>query len=231
MSLCGKTQVPRYEYEHGDSMIRNDNSEQKVDEREPFLPPGLFFVILPAFLSLLGVLVLSRLSWLIGAYNYLRGAPSLIDQSVLTLLGSDFPRVIILISGIIGMLIGLYLSRVLIIKLDAVRKEGEARISVRTFFALQFQWAFFFLPISAIGTLDLVVYGYPTSSFLIDLAYFGMSSFFVAFTIPVLLKYIFLVMHARSIDSQIRLIEHRNVNGFIKLRFLTLRIIYDGPDS
>lgn len=212
-------------------MIRKDGSEQKGDEMKGFLPPGIVFVLVPALSSLFGVLILSRLPWLISAYNYLRGAPSPIDQSALALLGSDLSRIAVLSSCIIGMVIGLYLFRFVTTKLDAVRKEGETEISVRMYLALLLSWELFILPIQAIWFLDLVVYGYPTSSFLRDLGYFTMAGFFVVFAIPVLLKYLLLVLHTRSIDSRVTLIQHISGKGFKRrTQYLTLRVIYDGPD-
>ncbi|TFG30023.1 hypothetical protein EU528_08830 [Candidatus Thorarchaeota archaeon] len=212
-------------------MLRSDGSEQKDDGKKSFVPPGFVFVIFPVILSLLSVLILGRLPWLIGAYNYLRGAPSPIDQFALALLGSDLTRIIILISIILGMVIGLYLSRFVTTKLDVVRKEGESRISVRLYLALLFQWEFFILPIQAIWFLDLVIFGYPTSSFLSDFGYYMMAGFFMAFTIPVLLRYGLLVMHAKSIDSKIRLIELRGGNRFMKrLQLLILKVIPEDPD-
>ncbi len=119
-------------------MIRKDDSEQKADEMEKFLPPGLVFVFFPALMSLLGALILTQLPRLIGAYNYLRGSSSLIDQSALTLLGSDLTRIAVFTSCIIGMGIGLYLFRFVTTKLDVVRKEGETEISVRMFLLFYF---------------------------------------------------------------------------------------------
>jgi hypothetical protein len=54
---------------------------------------------------------------------------------------------------------------------------------------------------------------------------------FVTFAIPVLLKYVLLVMHAGSIVSKVELVGYQIGSGF-KRRFknLTLRVIYDGPD-
>ncbi|MHA1613539.1 MAG: hypothetical protein ACTSYJ_01765 [Candidatus Thorarchaeota archaeon] len=211
-------------------MLRKDGSEQKVDEMEMFPPPGLVFVVLPAFLSLLGALTLTLFPGLIIAYNYLRGASSPIDQYALALLGSDLTRIMIFISWIIGMAIGLYLSRFVTAKLDVVRKERETEISKRMFFALLFWWNFLFMLNSMIWSLDSYYNGFATSRFLSDLGWFMTAGYFLAFSIPVLLKYVRLVLHARSIDSRVKLIEHRSENGFIKLKYLTLKVIYDGPD-
>jgi len=212
-------------------MLRKDGSEQKVDEMERFLPPGIVFVVFPALLSLLGVFVMAQLPWLLGQYNYLMGASSPIDQYALVLLGPDLTRIIVLISGIIGMVAGLYLSHFVTAKLDVVRKEGETGISGRMYFALMLWWTFLTLPIQALWLLDRVFYGINTSKFLSDLGWFMAAGCFLAYSIPVLLKYIRLVLHASSIDSQIVLVGLQSRSGFRK-RFqnLTLRVIHDGPD-
>jgi len=218
-------------YKLGDSMLRKDGSEQKVDEMERFLPPSLVFVVFPALLSFMGALILTQFSRLFVQYNYLRGAPSPIDQTALALLGSDLTRMVLLVSCTIGMMIGLYLSRFVTTKIDVVKKEGEVELSTRMYFSLLFWFVFPLWLQSTIYLLEMNIYGYPTSSFLSDLCIFMMAGYFVAFAIPVLLKYILLVLHARSIDSRITLIEHRSGNGFIKLKYLTLKVIPDGPDS
>jgi len=211
-------------------MLRKDGSEQKVDEMERFLPPGIVFVVFPALLSLLGVFVMAQLPWLLGQYNYLMGASSPIDQYALVLLGPDLTRIIVLISGIIGMVAGLYLSHFVTAKLDVVRKEGETGISNGMYSALMLWWTFLVLPVQTISLLE-IFYGIPTSKFLSDLGWFMAAGCFLAYSIPVLLKYIRLVLHASSIDSQIVLIGLQSRSGFRK-RFqnLTLRVIHDGPD-
>ncbi len=129
------------------------------------------------------------------------------------------------------MVLGLYLSRFVTTKLDVVRKEGETGITQRMYIALLFWAPFLLLPIQEIWTLDMLIYGPPTSKFLSDLSIFLMAGGFAAFAIPILLKYLILVMHARSIDSQVELVGYQIGSGF-KRRFqnLTLRVIYDGPD-
>ena len=208
-----------------------DGSEQKVDELERFLPPGLFFLFFPALLSFLGVLILTQLPWLIGAYNYLRGAPSPFDQTILALLGSDLSRLVVLTSSIIGMMIGLFLVRFVTRKIDVVRKEGETELSTRMYFALLVWFVFPLWLFSSISLLEMIVYGSPTSHFLSNLGFFMMAGYFLAYSIPVLSKYVILVLHARSIDSQVVLIGLRSGSGF-KRRFqnLTLSVIPEGPD-
>ena len=212
-------------------MLRKVGSEQNDEEEERSLPPSLVFVVFPALLSFVGALILTQLSGLVGAYNYLRGSSSPIDQSALALLGSDLNRIIVLISSIVGIVIGLYLSHFVTTKLVVVRNEGEARISVRMFLALLLLWEFFILPFQAIWLLDWAIYGLYTSHFLSDLGWFMAAGCYLAYSIPVLLEYGLLVMHASSIDSRVSLIEHRSGNGFIRrLQCLTLRVIPNGPD-
>ena len=231
MSLCAKTQVLRNVYEHGDNMLREDGSEQKNDEMKKFFPPSFLFLVIPALLSLLGVFVLGQLPWLIGAYNYLRGTPSPIDQSALALLGSDLTRISVLISGVAGMVIGLYLSRFVITKLDVVRKEGETRISARMYLALLFWWDFLVLSIQMIRILDSVVNGYATSRFLSDLGWYLMAGAFLAFSIPVIVKYVQLMLSASLTSSQVILVGCQSGSGFKKrIQDWTLRVVYDGPD-
>ncbi len=212
-------------------MLRKEGPEQKVDEMKRVHTPGLIFVFFPTFLSIVGVLILTQLLRLFEQYNYLRGTSSPIDQSVLALLGSDLTRIAVFSSGIIGMVLGLYLSRFVTTKLDVVRKEGETGITQRMYIALLFWAPLLLLPIQAIWTLDMLIYGPPTSKFLSDLGIFLMAGGFAAFAIPILSKYLILVMHARSIDSQVELVGYQIGSGF-KRRFqnLTLRVIYDGPD-
>ena len=221
----------RNEYEHGDSMLRNDNPEQKVDEMKGFLPPSFLFLVIPALLSLLGIFVLGQLPWLIGAYNYLQGAQSPIDQSVLSLLGSDVTRIAVLISGVVGMVIGLYLSRFATTKLDVARKEGETGISVRMYFALLCGWSFFASAVQIIGMLDSIVNGYATSGFLRDIGWYLIAGAFLAFSIPVMVKYAQLMLSASSTSSKVILVGRQSRSGIRKqFQDITLRIVYDGPD-
>jgi hypothetical protein len=89
------------------------------------------------------------------SYNYLRGSRSPIDQVLLALLGSDLSGLVILASSIIGMMIGLFLSRFVTTKLDVVRKEGEVMLSARMYVVLFGYWWFLILPFSMIHILDL----------------------------------------------------------------------------
>ena len=213
-------------------MLHKEGPEQKVDEMKRVHTPGLIFVFFPAILSFVGALILIfYLPRLVIYYNYLRGALSPIDQSALALLGSDLTRIAVLISSIVGMVIGLYLSRFVTTKLDIVRKEGETDISVRMYIALICWGPIVFWPPLTIQLLDKVVFGLHTSHFLSDLSILMIAGLFVTFAIPVLLKYVILVMHAGSIDSQVELVGYQSGSG-LRRRFqnLTLRVIYDGPD-
>ena len=220
--------ILREEYGFGDRMFGEDGSDKELDEMERFLSPGIFFVFFPVFFSLLGILTLTQLPWLIGQYNYLRGAPSPIDQSTLALLGSDLARLVVLTSSIIGMMIGLFLVRFVTRKLDVVRKDRTVELSARMCFALFVWWIFLLLPFDAIFLLGSVVYGRPSSRFLSDLRWFTNAGYFLAFAIPVLLKYVLLVLHAKSNDSRVKWVEFRRGSGFIKrLQYVVLKVVPD----
>ncbi len=220
--------ILREEYGFGDRMFGEDGSDKELDEMERFLSPGIFFVFFPVFFSLLGILTLTQLPWLIGQYNYLRGAPSPIDQSTLALLGSDLSGLVILASSIIGMMIGLFLSRFVTTKLDVVRKEGEVILSARMHVVLLSWWWFLIWPFQMICILEFIAYGPPTSHFLIDLGFSLTAGYWLAFAIPVLLKYLLLVLHAKSNDSRVKWVEFRRGSGFIKrLQYVVLKVVPD----
>ncbi|MFW9844260.1 MAG: hypothetical protein ACFFEV_06780 [Candidatus Thorarchaeota archaeon] len=212
-------------------MFRDDGSEQRNNEMKKTLPPGYLFLVIPVFLSLIGVFVLGQLPWLIGAYNYLQGAPSPLDQSALLLLGSNLTRIAVMISGIIGVVIGLLLSRRVTPKLDVARKMGEAGISRGMYFVLIFWWMLLTLPIQLIRFLDIIVNGYYTSHFLSDLGWYLTAGTFLAFSIPVIVKYVQLLLSASSTSSQVILTETRSSSDFDKqLQDITLKVVYNGPD-
>jgi hypothetical protein len=179
----------------------------------------------------MAVLLLTMLPGLIGAYNYLRGMSSPIDQVILALLGSDLSRLMVLASCIIGAIIGLYLSRFVTAKLDVLKKERGAKLSKGLYVFIVFWWMIPVLPITTISLLEMIVYGFPTSHFLSELGYFVMAGYFLTFSIPVLLKYGILLRYALSIDSKIILVEHHSGRGFNR-RFqdLTLRVVHEGPN-
>ncbi len=178
------------------------------------------------------VLILAGYLPTLMSYNYLRGSCSPIDQVILALLGSDLSRLAILASSIIGMMIGLFLSRFVTTKLDVVRKEGEVILSVRMYVVLFGWWWFLILPFLMIDILEVIVYGLPTSHFLMNLGFILTAGYSLAFAIPVLLKYCLLVLHAKSIDSRVKLIVLQRGSGFIKrLQYMVLKVVPDGPDS
>ncbi len=178
------------------------------------------------------VLILAGYLPTLMSYNYLRGSCSPIDQVILALLGSDLSRLAILASSIIGMMIGLFLSRFVTTKLDVVRKEGEVILSVRMYVVLFGWWWFLILPFLMIDILEVIVYGLPTSHFLMNLGFILTAGYSLAFAIPVLLKYLLLVLHAKSNDSRVKWVEFRRGSGFIKrLQYMVLKVVPDGPDS
>ncbi|MFQ5834191.1 MAG: hypothetical protein ACE5H4_15920 [Candidatus Thorarchaeota archaeon] len=224
--------ILREEYVHGDRMRRENGLEQRGVETERFLPPGLFFLFFPALLSLLGVLILTQLPWLIMSYNYLRGFSSPIDQAALALLGSDLARLAVLSSSIIGMMIGLLLFRSVSTKLDTVREKGEAELGVGMYLALFAWWNFLLLPFYAVSLLESVAYGPTSSHFLSDLHWFANAGYLLAFAIPVLVKYVLLFLHAKSIGSRVTLISFRSGTGTEKrFPYVAVRVIPDSPGS
>jgi len=185
-------------------------------------------MLFPSLLSVGGILVLAGYLPTLMSYNYLRGSRSPIDQVVLALLGSDLSRLVILASSIIGMMIGLFLSRFVTTKLDVVRKEGEVILSARMYVVLVGWWWFLILPFLMINILEVIVYGIPTSQFLMNLDFILTAGYSLAFAIPVLLKYRLLVLHAKSIDSRVKLIALQRGSGFIKrLQYMTLKVAPD----
>jgi hypothetical protein len=208
-----------------------NDSEQRAFEMEKVLSPGLIIALFPVICSFIGVLVLGMLPWLISAYNYLRGMSSPIDQAILALLGSDLSRLVILASCVIGMMIGLYLSRFVTTKLDVVKKEGEFELSKRLELFLLLWWMIPLWSLSTVSLLDMTLNGFYTSSFLSDFDVFMMAGYFLAYSIPVLLKFARLLLYTRSINSQIILVGLPIGSGLRRgHQNLTLRIIRVGPD-
>jgi len=216
-------------YEHGDRILIADSSEQKEDTTERNVHHGALFVLFPSLFSVGGVLILSGYLPTLMSYNYLRGSRSPIDQVVLALLSSDLARLVILASSIIGMMIGLFLSRSATTKLDVVRKEGEVMLSARMYVVLFGWWWFPTLPFSMIYILDSIVYGiFSTSHFLTNLGVILTAGYYLAFAIPVLLKYGLLLLQAKSNDSRVKLIALHHGSGFIKrFQYMTLKVVPD----
>ena len=125
-------------------------------------------------------------------------------------------------------MIGLFLSRFVTTKLDVVRKEGEVILSARLYVVLVGWWWFLILPFSIISILEVLVYGIPTSQFLMNLGSILTAGYWLAFAIPVLLKNRLLVLHAKSIDSRVKLIALQRGSGFIKrIQYMTLKVVPD----
>lgn len=194
--------------------------------------PRVFFILQPVCALIIGGLILF---WsfvrLPIAYNYLRGVPSTIDQSVVALLGSDLPRLLLLASAIIGLIIGSLLSRPVTRKLDTVRRDGEVALGVRMYIGLNI-WFLFMVGLNAGRSLiERALFGYPSSTFLSDISWSLMVGYFLTAGISIILKYFQLLRHAKSIGSRIKLFESRGGSGFIKpINQVTLKLIPDGPD-
>lgn len=199
-----------------------DDSGERVVEMERVSSPSIFFVLFPAIWCFVGVLILTLLPQLVGAYNYLRGAPSPIDQTILALLGSDLSRLVVLTSSIIGMLTGLYLSHLVTTKLDRLKKEGAAQLSLRICLLLLWWWS---IPLMLLSLLSI------NSRFLSDVCVFTMAAYFITFSIPILLKYVNALMYARTLDSRIMLVQRPRRSGLKKpVYYLTLRAAHERLD-
>ncbi len=210
--------------------LGEDDSKREVNETMRDYHAGIFVVFTPLLCFLFGSLVLSQIPWLLGAYNYLRGAPSPIDQVALALLGSDLARISVLVSATIGIMIGSFLSRFATKKLDIVRREGEVELG-RGFYFFSFAWfTVVALPFFSLTLLDMSLH-LVSSRFMTDIGLFLMAGYFLGYAIPVMLKYASLVRHAGSIDSRIMMTELRRGRGLVMLlQKLTMRIVHDGPD-
>ena len=190
------------------------------------------FVLHPLLWGFFGALILlwTLMPSLI-AYNYLRGMQSPIDQYVLALLGSDISRLAVLFSAVIGIFIGLFLSHRVTKKIDTVKREGEVYLSFMMYVGLFFWYLCTLVLHFTISLTEMGLLGFPTSRFLSNISWIAMSGYFVAFGIPVLLKYILLHQYAKSIDSQVKLVVLRSGRGRRK-RFhrITLKLVPSGPD-
>ncbi len=194
-------------------------------------PAGIFIVIVPLVFSLMGgIIILGRIPWFLGAYNYLRGAHSPIDQTALALLGSDLTRMVVLISAISGMIIGSLLSRFITKKFDVVRREGEVDLGRGIYFVF-FAWYLVVMwPFFSVNLLIQSLHEF-TSSFVTDIGIFLMAGYFLGYAIPVMIKYARLVRHAGSIDSRVKVTELRRGSGLVMLlQKMTMRVVHDGPD-
>ena len=208
-----------------------DDSKREVNDTMRDYPAGIYVVLLPLLFSLMGCLIiLGRIPSLLGAYNYLRGAPSPLDQTALALLGSDLTRLAVLISAISGMMIGLFLSRFITKKFDVVRREGEVDLGRGIYFVFFAWWTVVMWPVFSVNLLDQSLHGF-TSRFVTDIGFFLMAGYFLGYAIPVMMKYARLVWYAESIDSRVKVTELRRGSGLVMLlQKLTMRVVHDGPD-
>lgn len=207
-----------------------DDSKPDVNEKLYGLPAGIFFVLFPLLCFLLGCLILGTLPWLLGAYNYLMGAPSPIDLAALAVLGSDLTRLVILISTIIGIMIGSLLSTIITKKFDIVRREGEAEFGPGLYMVSFLWFILVTIPVSIVNLLDMLIHGI-TSRFVTDLGYFLMAGYFLGYAIPVMIKYVRLVLYAGSSDARVKMTVFDRGSGRVKLiHKMTLEVVHDGPD-
>ena len=208
-----------------------DGSKREVNDTMRDFPAGIFIVFFPLVFSLMGgLIILGQIPWFLGAYNYLRGAPSPIDQTALALLGSDLTRLVVLISAISGMMIGSLLSRFITKKFDVVRREGEVDLGRGIYFVFMAWWTVVMWPFFSINLLIQSLHEF-TSRFVTDIGIFLMAGYFLGYAIPVMMKYARLVRHAGSIDSRVKVTELRRGSGLVMLlQKMTMRVVHDGPD-
>ena len=211
-------------------MLGENDSKHEINETMRDYPAGILVAVTPLLFSLMSCVLIYLIPWLLGAYNYLRGAPSPIDQAALALLGSDLTRLVVLLSAITGLMIGLFLSRFVTKKLDIVRREGEVEFGRGLYLVLCGWWTLVMTPFFSINLLDASLH-LVSSKFITDLGIFLMAGYFLGYAIPVMMKYTRLVLQARSIDSRVIMTELRRGSGRVKLlQKMTMRIVYDGPD-
>ncbi len=156
---------------------------------------------------------------LLKAYNYLAGVRSPIDQAAWALLGSDGARLVVTLSCIVGAIVGFVLSRVVTTKLDMTRIEGEAELE-HGYPVLLFGGAVLFCIFPVITLIDI------SSMFLANMGVYMTAGWFFGYIIPVLLKYTFLLLHARSINSHIELVGPSGRSGmWRRLGLMRLRVV------
>ena len=208
-----------------------DDSEPEVNEKLYDIPAGILFLLFPILLSLLwGILFISQLPLLLGANNYLMGAPSPIDLAALAVLGSDLTRLVILISAIIGLLFGIFLSTIVTKKFDIVRRDGSVEFGRGLYFFSFFGCFFFVTAVHIINILDRILQEF-TSQFVSSLGDFLMAGYFLGYTILVMIKYVRLVLYADSSDGRVKTTVIHRGSGRVKLiHKMTLEVVHDGPD-
>lgn len=199
----------------GDRMVSELSSEQEMNEEKvplSYLMSGTIVGgIYGAFVLLIA---LTYTPLLVGAYNYLAGARSSIDQAAIAFLGPDNARLAIMMSCIIWTMCGFALSRVVTTKLDMARTEREAGLG-NSYVILLLGWMFLIelMPLSS-------------SRFLADMGLYMTVGWFFGYIIPVLLKYLHLLLHARSINSHIELVGPSRRSGiWRRLGLMRLRVV------
>jgi hypothetical protein len=209
-----------------------DTANENENGTEFPLPPSFLFVLFPLPLGIAGGLILF---WILTSlpitYNYLRGAPSPIDEYVLALLGSDLSRIVVVFFAVIGVVVGSLLSYFVIKKLNFVKREGEVTLSVRMYMIIFFWWQFAWIPNLTISLVQIILLGIPNSSFLRDIGYAAVSGYSAAAGIPILLKYFFLNQYSSSTNSKLKLVAFRERRGHLKpVHHLVLKLVPSGPD-
>ena len=203
--------------------------EEERDEFGRLLPASILFVFFPILLIVPGLLVLTELPGLLGQYNYLRGAPSLIDQIAQASLGSDVTRAIVLVSGVFGMAIGLYLSHFVSRKLKTVREEGRVEISQPVYLCLFMWWILLTTPNTTIQLWQLIAFE-SSSHFLADIGSFLMAGSFLSYSLPVLVAYAITLWHADLNNSKIEFRIIQDERGLELTQQIEIRIAYSGSE-
>ncbi|TFG03668.1 hypothetical protein EU538_13100 [Candidatus Thorarchaeota archaeon] len=203
-----------------------ETSKEEPGELERQITPHLMFAFTPALFAITGLFMfLATLFPLVGAYNYLRGVPSPLDQAILALLGSDLSRLALLVLSIVGLLVGLYLSGFATEKLTLLKRDGVIGLSRPMYLFLFSLW--WTVPVCFFSITSLYeshVYG-MTSHFTSALGFSMLGGYQIGFSMPVLARYIRLVLYSRSVHSQVLLECHRSGTGIIRpVKDLTLRI-------
>lgn len=158
------------------------------------------------------------------------GAPSPIDLAALAVLGSDLTRLVILISAIIGLLFGIFLSTIVTKKFDIVRRDGAVEFGRGLYFFSFFGCLLFVTVVNIINILDRTRQEF-TSQFMSSLGDFLMAGYFLGYTILVMIKYVRLVLYADSSDGRVKTTVIHRGSGRVKLvQRMTLEVVHDGPD-
>ena len=133
---------------------------------------------------------------------------------------------------VIGIVIGSFLARFVTKKIDIVKREREVILSTKLYLFAFFWWQCASLPQAMITLIEINLVGFYTSWFLRDISYAIMCGYFVAFGVPVLLKYFLLLRYANSIDSQVKLVGVKGGTGRIKpIKWTVLKLTPIGPST